>query len=79
LKGTEIPLAARIFAVADVYDALTSARPYRSRWSHEKAQKYISSEAGAHFDPKIVSHFTKMMRGTQNEARSIIMNSFVSN
>jgi PAS domain S-box-containing protein/putative nucleotidyltransferase with HDIG domain len=57
LKGTEIPLAARIFAVIDVWDALTSERPYREAWSEEKAKAYIESQAGKHFDPEIVKIF----------------------
>ena len=61
LKGTQIPLAARIFAVADVYDALTSERPYRSAWSRKKAQDYIFSKANEHFDPDVVDCFRKMM------------------
>ena len=59
LKGEEIPLAARIFAVVDVYDALTSDRPYRASWSKEQALAYIRSEAGRHFDPAVVDIFLK--------------------
>lgn len=54
LKGEQIPLAARIFAVADVYDALRSDRPYRKAWSKEKTLEHIRSLAGTHFDPKLV-------------------------
>jgi len=54
LKGKQIPLAARIFAVVDVLDALTSNRPYRPAWSYEKAIEYIKSQSGIHFDPEIV-------------------------
>ncbi len=61
LKGEEIPLAARIFAVVDVYDALTSDRPYRPAYSREEALNYIRSQAGKHFDPKIVELFVKMV------------------
>jgi HD-GYP domain-containing protein (c-di-GMP phosphodiesterase class II) len=57
LKGKQIPLSARIFAIADVYDALTSDRPYRAAWSHEKAIQYIREQSGSHFDPQIVSIF----------------------
>jgi HD-GYP domain-containing protein (c-di-GMP phosphodiesterase class II) len=60
LKGEQIPLAARIFAVVDVYDALTSDRPYRKAWSREKALAYIQQQAGLHFDPEIVSAFLGM-------------------
>lgn len=59
LKGEEIPLSARIFAVADVFDALTSNRPYRKAWSRESALEYIKKESGKHFDPKIVEIFLK--------------------
>lgn len=57
LKAEEIPLAARIFAVVDVYDALTSDRPYRKAWSKEAALKLISEESGKHFDPEVVKIF----------------------
>ncbi len=57
LKGEEIPLAARIFAVADVYDALISDRPYRKAWSREEALEYIHLESGSHFDPQVVEMF----------------------
>lgn len=59
LKGEQIPLAARIFAVIDVWDALTSDRPYRSAWSPEKALEYIKEQSGHHFDPEVVSVFIK--------------------
>ena len=65
LKGTQIPLAARIFAIVDVYDALTSDRPYRPAWSHKDAKNYIESESGVHFDPEIVACFTKMLNEIQ--------------
>jgi HD-GYP domain-containing protein (c-di-GMP phosphodiesterase class II) len=54
LKGTGIPMAARIFAIVDVWDALTSDRPYRSAWTAEKAREYIRDQAGSHFDPALV-------------------------
>ncbi|MDK2981111.1 MAG: hypothetical protein PWQ55_1458 [Chloroflexota bacterium] len=57
LKGVEIPLAARIFAVVDVWDALTSNRPYRKAWSRSKAKEYMRSQAGKHFDPSLVEIF----------------------
>lgn len=50
LKGTDIPLSARIMAIADVYDALISSRPYKNSYSHEKAVEIMKSEAGIHFD-----------------------------
>ncbi len=60
LKREEIPLIARIFAVVDVWDALTSDRPYRAAWSPEQALHYIHSLSGSHFDPYIVEAFLKM-------------------
>ncbi len=57
LKGKQIPLPARIFAVVDVYDALTSDRPYRKAWSEEDTLKLIREESGSHFDPEIVEIF----------------------
>jgi PAS domain S-box-containing protein/putative nucleotidyltransferase with HDIG domain len=60
LKGEEIPLAARIFAVADVYDALTSDRPYRKGWPPERALDYIREQSGSFFDPHVVDSFLNM-------------------
>jgi len=57
LRGEEIPLAARIFAVADVWDALTSDRPYRPAWPKAQALAYIREQAGRHFDPRVVEVF----------------------
>jgi PAS domain S-box-containing protein len=59
LKGEEIPLAARIFSVVDVWDALTSDRPYRKAWTHEQARAYLQEQAGKQFDPGIVAIFFK--------------------
>lgn len=61
LKGEEIPLAARIFSVIDVWDALSSARPYREAWSPEKVNDYIRQNAGTHFDPRVVEVFLKII------------------
>ncbi|MFZ5881667.1 MAG: histidine kinase N-terminal 7TM domain-containing protein [Chloroflexota bacterium] len=61
LKSEQIPLAARIFSVVDVWDALTSDRPYRKAWSRNKARKYLLSKAGTHFDPQIVEFFLQMI------------------
>jgi len=57
LKGDQIPLAARIFAVIDVYDALCSDRPYRPAWPEVKAREYIREQSGKQFDPKVVDTF----------------------
>jgi PAS domain S-box-containing protein len=61
LKGKEIPVAARIFAVVDVWDALRSDRPYRKAWNEEKVIKYLEAEKDKHFDPKVVDAFLSMI------------------
>jgi len=60
-KGEQIPLAARIFAVVDVWDALCSDRPYRRAWPEEEVREYISSTSGTHFDPRVVEAFLNMI------------------
>ena len=60
LKGAQIPLVARIFAVVDVWDALTSDRPYRLAWTEEKAHEHIRASAGTHFDPQVVDVFMQL-------------------
>ena len=65
LKGEEIPLLARIFAVVDVWDALRSDRPYRKAWSREQAQKYLQDQSGKHFDPQVVKAFFCLMQTGQ--------------
>lgn len=60
LSGEDIPLAARIFAVVDVYDALTSDRPYRKAWTQEKALTEIRSQRGRQFDPRVVDAFFEL-------------------
>lgn len=60
LKGEEIPLAARLFAVVDNWDALTSDRPYRPAWSKEQARQYLREQAGKKFDPRIVEVFLRL-------------------
>jgi HD-GYP domain-containing protein (c-di-GMP phosphodiesterase class II) len=57
LKGEEIPLSARLFAIVDVFDALTSDRPYRNAWPREKVYRHIEEQSGRHFDPQIVKIF----------------------
>ncbi len=61
LDREDIPLAARVFALTDVFDALLSRRPYRSAWSREDAVLYIESEAGKHFDPRILPEFLDLI------------------
>ena len=68
LQGEQIPLAARVFAVVDVHDALTSDRPYRKAWNEERTLAHIREQSGAHFDPAVVDAFLELMhdarRGT---------------
>lgn len=61
LKGEEIPLAARVVAITDVYDALTSERPYKKAWSEADALNLLQQEAGKHFDPALVPLFLQSM------------------
>lgn len=61
LKQEEIPLCTRIVSVCDVFDALTSTRPYKTAWSTEKAVNYLFSESGKHFDPEVVISFAKIV------------------
>jgi putative nucleotidyltransferase with HDIG domain len=61
LKGEEIPLSARIFAVVDVWDALNSDRPYRQAWPKEKIKEHIRQQSGIHFDPRVVAMFLKLL------------------
>ncbi|HEY3288854.1 MAG TPA: HD domain-containing phosphohydrolase [Anaerolineae bacterium] len=61
LKGEEIPLWARIFAVVDVWDALRSNRPYHRPWPDDQARQYLADQSGHHFDPNVVSVFLNTM------------------
>jgi response regulator RpfG family c-di-GMP phosphodiesterase len=61
LKGEQIPLAARLFAVIDVWDALRSDRPYRRAWPEDKVQKYIKEQSGNQFDPNVVDKFFSLL------------------
>ncbi|MGA2112536.1 MAG: PAS domain S-box protein [Anaerolineales bacterium] len=63
LKGEQIPLAARVFAVVDVWDALTSDRPYRQAWTKEEALAHIREQSGKHFDPHVVEQFLPLVTG----------------
>jgi HD-GYP domain-containing protein (c-di-GMP phosphodiesterase class II) len=60
LKGEEIPLAARIIAIIDVWDALLSDRPYRKAWSEKKVLAYLREQSGTHFDPMVVDIFFEL-------------------
>lgn len=61
LKGENIPIRARIFALVDVWDALTSDRPYRLAWAPEAARSYIASQSGIRFDPQLTEVFLKLL------------------
>lgn len=61
LKGDQIPLTARLFAVVDVWDALTSDRPYRPAWTKEEAVSYIHASTGTHFDANVVEAFMRII------------------
>ncbi len=69
LRGEEIPLSARIFAVVDVWDALRSDRPYRKAWTDEEALEEIKREKGIHFDPVVVEAFLRMVNLEQRNKR----------
>jgi PAS domain S-box-containing protein len=62
LEGEQIPLAARIFAIVDVWDALLSDRPYRKAWSRKETMKYIRDLSGKHFDPEVVAKFVELVK-----------------
>jgi PAS domain S-box-containing protein len=66
LAGEAIPLAARIFAVTDVWDALCSDRPYRTAWPQEKVRTYLREQSGRHFDPRVVDAFLRMLAEGQD-------------
>ena len=67
LAGEDIPRTARILAVADVYDALTSSRSYRNAWTHERACEVIKKDRGTHFDPAIADAFLVIITGVVEE------------
>lgn len=68
LSGVAIPLFARLFAVIDAYDAITSDRPYRAGASHEAAMEQLHQSAGSHFDPTMVAAFADMMEQRRKTA-----------
>ena len=73
LKGEEIPLPARIFAIVDVWDALLSDRPYRKSWEEADVIKYIADLSGKQFDPRVVNEFMKLVG-----AKSLPLQTFTS-
>lgn len=72
LSGEDIPLEGRIMAIADVYDALVSERPYKKPFSHEEAVEIIKKDSGTHFDPKIVEAFLNVAEDFWVESMSIV-------
>jgi HD-GYP domain-containing protein (c-di-GMP phosphodiesterase class II) len=62
LRGEQIPLEARIFALVDVWDALLSDRPHRKAWAREQVLEYICAQAGTIFDPRVVESFLQVLR-----------------
>lgn len=63
LNGTQIPIVARIFAIADVFDALTSKRPYKEPFSFQKTMEILEESSGTHFDPDLLDAFNKIAKG----------------
>jgi len=61
LRGKDIPLVGRIVTICDVFDALTSKRPYKRKWTNEEAKDYIEQEAGKHFDPELTKVFLNIL------------------
>jgi HD-GYP domain-containing protein (c-di-GMP phosphodiesterase class II) len=80
LDGETIPLAARIFAVADVFDALCSKRPYKEPMSFEAAMAILEKDTGSHFDPAVMAVFrtmasdifTRLAESSENDARQLL-------
>jgi putative nucleotidyltransferase with HDIG domain len=70
LSGEDIPLAARIFSVIDVFEALTSDRPYRRAWTRDDALAYIRDSAGSQFDPRVVGAFLRAVGVDEDGHRS---------
>jgi response regulator RpfG family c-di-GMP phosphodiesterase len=70
LAGGDIPVSARILAVVDVFDALTSKRPYKEQWSEQRAKEYLEAQAGRHLDPEFVEAFLSDPQGIQQVRNS---------
>lgn len=71
LQGEEIPLAARLFAIVDVWDALRSDRPYRKGWTDRKVRAYLRAQAGTHFEPRLVRAFMKTLAQLKKYSTSL--------
>ena len=72
LRGDEIPLEARMFAVIDIWDALRSDRPYRPAWSVERVREYIHSLTGTHLDPEVVALFFRVLDGDSTDPTPLV-------
>ncbi|MGD9817523.1 MAG: response regulator [Desulfomonilaceae bacterium] len=72
LKGNHIPLSARIVAVCDVYDALTTERRYKPAYTHEEASSFVEKESGRHFDPDIIQTFTEIKAEFAKIAKKVL-------
>lgn len=68
LRGGQIPLPARLFAVVDVWNTLSSVRVYRDAWPEEKVREYIQKQSGKHFDPQAVELFFRAMTGSDQNS-----------
>ncbi|MBM7660023.1 putative two-component system response regulator [Bacillus mesophilus] len=73
LKGEEIPFEARVIAIVDVFDALTSRRAYKDSWPLEQAITYIAEQKGIHFDPVLTDTFVKLIRKEQSRPKPEII------
>jgi len=78
LKGEDIPIAARIAAISDVFDALLSARPYKEPWPLEKALALMKEESGSHFDPVLIDVFLRVLRRSLRYVKSFLIDLFFS-
>jgi putative two-component system response regulator len=78
LSGSEIPLEARIVAVADAYDALTSNRPYHKAIDHEKAQKILAESQGTHLDPDLVALFCQLLSSMEDRLSTLLTRNTLS-
>jgi HD-GYP domain-containing protein (c-di-GMP phosphodiesterase class II)/HAMP domain-containing protein len=72
LAAEEIPLLARVLAIADVYDALVSDRPYRAGWTHDDAVRFIIGQSGVHFDPQVVAAFSRAVDVEMREGLVVV-------
>jgi putative nucleotidyltransferase with HDIG domain len=69
LRGADIPFAARMFAIIDVWDALINDRPYRAAWPQERVTRYIRSLSGSHFDPEVVNVFLELVEAESTDGK----------